>query len=42
MDIPGRPTIIIISHRESTLANCDMVYEVKNGVVIERSLSGLN
>lgn len=42
MDIPGRPTIIIISHRESTLANCDMVYEVRNGVVIERSLQGLN
>ena len=31
----GKNTIIIISHRESALNNCDKIYEIKNSKLIK-------
>ena len=35
--LKGSKTIIMIAHRLSTIKNCDTVYEVKNGVAVERN-----
>jgi ABC-type multidrug transport system fused ATPase/permease subunit len=32
----GEKTIIIIAHRTSTLKNCDHIYKLKNGTVIDQ------
>lgn len=32
----GRKTLIIIAHRLSTIKNCDIIYEVKEGNVLQR------
>ena len=32
----GNKTLIIVAHRLSTVKNCDKIYEVKSGKVIER------
>lgn len=34
--LQGKKTLIIVAHRLSTIQNCDKVYEVKEGKVIER------
>lgn len=35
--LQGDKTLIIIAHRLTTIANCDHIYEVKDGKAIERS-----
>ena len=32
----GNRTLIIIAHRLSTIKNCDVIYEVANGNIVER------
>ncbi len=32
----GKVTLIIVAHRLTTIAKCDKIYEVKDGVVLER------
>jgi len=32
----GSKTIIIISHKTSPLSQCDRIYEMKNGELLER------
>lgn len=32
----GKKTLIIVAHRMSTIANCDKIYEVENGVAVLR------
>lgn len=34
--LQGNKTMIIIAHRLSTISNCDFIYEVKDGQVIQR------
>lgn len=36
----GKKTMIIIAHRLNTIANCDMIYEVKDGTIVKADLSG--
>ncbi len=33
----GEKTLIIVAHRLSTVKNCDKIYEVKNGKIIEKT-----
>ena len=35
--LSGKKTIIIIAHRLSTIRNCDIIYEVSNGKVLQKS-----
>lgn len=35
--LQGEKTLIIVAHRLTTIRNCDLVYEVKNGEVFQRS-----
>lgn len=34
--LKGKMTLVIIAHRLSTIRNCDKVYEVKEGAILER------
>lgn len=34
--LQGQITLIIVAHRLTTIKNCDHIYEVKDGVIIER------
>ena len=36
----GKKTMVIIAHRLNTIANCDMIYEVKDGKITPTSLEG--
>lgn len=35
--LQGQITMIIVAHRLTTIKNCDKIYEIKDGVAIERS-----
>lgn len=35
--LQGQITMIIVAHRLTTIRNCDRIYEIKDGVAIERS-----
>lgn len=35
--LQGHVTMIIVAHRLTTIRNCDKIYEIKDGVAIERS-----
>ena len=37
-ELHGKKTLIIIAHRLTTIRKCDKVYEIKNGIAIERSI----
>ncbi len=36
--LQGSKTIILVAHRLTTVRNCDKVYEIKNGIAIERDI----
>ena len=36
--LQGEKTIILVAHRLTTVRNCDRVYEIKNGIAIERDI----
>lgn len=38
--LQGSMTLIIVVHRLTTIRNCDRIYEIVDGVAIERSDSG--
>ena len=38
----GKKTMVIIAHRLNTIANCDIIYEVKDEKIVETSLKGRN
>lgn len=33
----GEKTLIVIAHRITTVRNCDRIYEIKNGTIVERA-----
>lgn len=35
-NLQGKKTIIVIAHRLSTIKNCDEIYEVREGVIVQR------
>ena len=36
--LQGTVTMILVAHRLTTVKNCDKVYEIKNGIAIERDV----
>ena len=34
--LKGTRTLIIIAHRLTTIRNCDVIYEVKDGVIVRK------
>ena len=36
----GKKTMVIIAHRLNTIEKCDIIYEVKDGKIVESSLEG--
>lgn len=36
--LQGEKTIIIVAHRLTTVRNCDRIYEIRDGIAIERSV----
>lgn len=36
-ELQGQKTLIVVAHRLTTIRNCDYIYEVANGKIIERS-----
>lgn len=36
-ELQGHKTLIVVAHRLTTIRNCDYIYEVANGKIIERS-----
>lgn len=36
--LQGEKTIILVAHRLTTVRNCDRVYEIKNGIAIEKDV----
>ena len=34
--LKGTRTLIIIAHRLTTIKNCDVIYEVKDGVIVRK------
>lgn len=39
--LQGHKTLIIIAHRLTTIRNCDIIYEIKDGKAFERKYSEL-
>ena len=37
-NLKRKKTIVIISHKESTLKNCDKIYKIKNKRFIEKKI----
>ena len=35
--LQGSKTLIIVAHRLTTIRNCDKIYEIKDGIAVERS-----
>ena len=35
--LQGHITMIIVAHRLTTIRNCDKIYEIKDGIAVERS-----
>ena len=36
--LKGRKTLVIIAHRLKTIENCDRLYKVENGSIVETKL----
>lgn len=34
--LQGHKTMIVVAHRLTTVKNCDIIYEIGNGVAVER------
>ena len=34
--LQGSKTLIIVAHRLTTIRNCDVIYEIKDGVAVRR------